>query len=84
MAPQGKAAPVSARSKTPASIFAANVERLRKAKGLTQEQAAWSVGMHPSAWGRIEAGERKPTLATVFKLARGLEVPPASLFDGID
>jgi transcriptional regulator with XRE-family HTH domain len=74
---------VPARPNTPAAIFAANVERRRKAKGLTQEQAAWSVGMHPSAWGRIEAGERKPTLETVFKLARGLEIPPAELFEGI-
>jgi transcriptional regulator with XRE-family HTH domain len=75
---------VPARSDTPAATFAANVERIRKAKGLTQEQAAWAAGMHHTAWGRIEAGERKPTLATVFKLAAGLEVPPAKLFDGID
>ena len=50
---------------------------------MTIEQAAWSVGMHHTAWGRIEAGERKPTLETIFKLARSLEVPPADLFDGI-
>lgn len=73
-----------ARSNTPAATFAANVERIRKAKGLTQEQAAWAAGMHHTAWGRIEAGERKPTLATVFKLAAGLEIPPAKLFEGID
>jgi len=75
---------VPARSNTPAATFAANVERIRKAKGLTQEQAAWAAGMHHTAWGRIEAGERKPTLATVFKLAAGLEIPPAKLFEGID
>lgn len=73
-----------ARSNTPAATFAANVERIRKAKGLTQEQAAWAAGMHHTAWGRIEVGERKPTLATVFKLAAGLEIPPAKLFEGID
>jgi transcriptional regulator with XRE-family HTH domain len=33
---------------------------------------------------RIESGERRPTLDTIFKLARGLEVPPADLFAGID
>ncbi len=48
------------------------------------EQAAWSVGMHHTAWGRIEAGERKPNLETIFKLARALEVKPGKLFDGID
>lgn len=72
-----------ARSDSPAAIFAGNVERLRKAKGLTQEQAAWAAGMHHTAWGRIEAGERKPTLETIFKLSRGLEVPPTEFFVGI-
>jgi transcriptional regulator with XRE-family HTH domain len=74
---------VPRRSNSPAATFAANVARLRTAKGLTMEEAAWSVGMHPSAWGRIESGERKPTLETVFKLARGLGVPPKELFAGI-
>ncbi len=72
-----------ARSDNPAAVFAANVKRLRERKGLTMEEAAWSVGMHHTAWGRIEAGERKPTLETIFKLARGLDVAPAELFDGI-
>jgi transcriptional regulator with XRE-family HTH domain len=75
---------VAARADTPAAVFAANVARLRRSKGLTMEQAAWAVGMHHTAWGRIEAGERKPTLETIFKLAEGLEVPPADLFAGID
>lgn len=73
-----------ARPDKPAATFAANVKRLREKRGLTMEEAAWSVGMHHTAWGRIESGERKPTLETVFKLARALEVPPAKLFVGID
>lgn len=73
-----------ARPDTPAAAFAANVERLREARGLTQEQLGWACGMHQTAIGRIESGERKPTLETIFKLARGLEVPPSELFAGID
>jgi transcriptional regulator with XRE-family HTH domain len=75
---------VSARANSPAATFAANVKRLREKRGLTMEEAAWSVGMHHTAWGRIESGERRPTLPTIFKLARALEVPPAELFAGID
>ena len=71
-------------SPTPAEVFAANVTRLREEKGLTMEACAWTAGIHHTAWGRIESGERKPTLETVFKVARGLEVPPRDLFDGID
>lgn len=40
--------------------------------------------MRQTAVARIEGGDRKPTLGTVFKLAAGLEVPPAELFAGID
>lgn len=39
--------------------------------------------MAVSARARIESGKRKPTLGTIFKLARGLDVPPAELFAGI-
>lgn len=68
---------------SPAAQFAANVKRLRERRGWTKEEAAWSCGMHPTAFARIESGERKPTLATVFKLAHGLGIPPAKLFEGI-
>lgn len=69
---------------SPRAQFAANVERLREAKGLTQEQLGWAAGLHQTAVARIETGDRLPTLGTIFKLARGLEVPPADLFAGID
>ena len=51
---------------------------------MTQEQLGWAAGLHQTAVARIESGERKPTLDTILKLARGLEVPPAELFSGID
>ena len=72
------------RSDTPQARFAANIERLREARGLTQEQLGWAAGLHQTAVARIESGDRQPTLGTVFKLAAGLEVPPAELFAGID
>jgi transcriptional regulator with XRE-family HTH domain len=76
--------PVAAKFDTPQARFARNVERLREERDLTQEQLGWAAGIHQTAIARIESGERKPTLDTVFKLARGLEVPPAKLFAGID
>jgi transcriptional regulator with XRE-family HTH domain len=75
---------VAAKADTPRAIFAANVTRIREARGLTQEQLGWASGIHQTAVARIESGERKPTLETIFKLAAGLEVPPADLFAGID
>ena len=69
---------------SPRAKFAANVARIRERRGLTQEQLGWAAGLHQTAVARIESGERKPTLNTILKLAAGLEVPPAELFDGID
>jgi transcriptional regulator with XRE-family HTH domain len=74
---------VAAKAETPRAIFAANVARIRERRGLTQEQLGWAAGLHQTAVARIESGERKPTLDTIFKLAAGLEVPPAELFAGI-
>ncbi len=71
-------------ARSPRALFAANVARIRLARGLTQEQLGWASGIHQTAIARIENGERRPTLETIFKLARGLEVPPADLFAGID
>lgn len=71
-------------SPSPRAQFAANVARIRERRELTQEQLGWAAGLHQTAVARIESGERKPTLDTIFKLAAGLEVPPAELFDGID
>jgi len=50
---------------------------------MTQEELGWQSGLDQTIVSRIEKGERKPTLPTIFKLASGLEVPPADLFAGI-
>jgi transcriptional regulator with XRE-family HTH domain len=75
---------VAATPETPQAIFAANVVRLRDRRGMTQEQLGWAAGLHQTAIARIENGERLPSLGTILKVARGLEVPPAELFAGID
>ena len=75
---------MAAKPQTSRAIFAANVGRIRESKGLTQEQLGWAAGLHQTAVARIESGDRQPTLPTIFKLASGLEVPPAELFAGID
>lgn len=68
---------------TPPAKFARNVARLREERGMTQEALGWACGIAQTTIARIESGERKPTLTTIFKLARGLDVPPAELFAGI-
>jgi transcriptional regulator with XRE-family HTH domain len=53
-----------------------------ESKGLTREQLGWATGLHQTAITRIESDERQPHLATVFMLARGLEVPSGAMFEG--
>jgi transcriptional regulator with XRE-family HTH domain len=55
-------------------ILSANIIRLRKAKGWSQEALADKVGMHRTFIGAIERREQNVTLATVEVLAGGLDV----------
>ena len=55
--------------------------RLREARDLTQEEPAGRAGLHPNYIGRIERGESNVGVKALFKLARGLGVAPAALFE---
>lgn len=58
-----------------------NVRRLRVASGRTVEALAWASEIDPSLVGRIERGTANPTLAVIDKLAKGLDVQIADLFE---
>ena len=60
-------------------VFGANLRRLRKAQGMTQEQLAHDLDLDVSYLGQIERGERNTTLAVVEKAASVFLVAPASL-----
>jgi transcriptional regulator with XRE-family HTH domain len=64
--------------------FGREVRRRREALGLTLEQLAESSELTPNYIGTIENGKRDPSLSTVLALARGLRVPPAELFGGVE
>lgn len=61
--------------------FAANLKRLREAKGLSQEELAHRAGLDRTYVSSCERGIRNATLASVEKLAAALEVPPRSLLE---
>lgn len=58
------------------------VRRLRKVRGLTQEDLSGLTELHRNHVGGIERGERNITIKTVLALAEALEVRPAELFAG--
>lgn len=57
------------------------MRRLRKARGLSQEELAARANMHLNHVSSIERGERNLGLLSVLKLARGLDVPVTQLLD---
>ena len=58
------------------------VRRLRKARGLTQEDLSGLTELHRNHIGGVERGERNITIKTVLALAQALEVPPAEPLAG--
>lgn len=60
--------------------FADNLSRLRKARGLSQEELAHRAGIDRTFVSGCERLVRNPTLTTVEKIATGLEVDPAEMF----
>jgi transcriptional regulator with XRE-family HTH domain len=60
-------------------VIGQNVRRLRKAKGLTQEQLAQEVGVDMRYLGSIERGEANPSISVIVCLGKALNVHPSTL-----
>ena len=60
--------------------FGRNVARLRFAKRLTQEKLAEALDISTRHTQSIEAGKHSPTLPTLFKLRKALNVSWDELF----
>ena len=54
-----------------------NFGRLRREKGLTQEQVEAQTGFSQQYLSDLERGKRNPTVVTLFELAQDLGVNPA-------
>lgn len=51
-----------------------NAARIRREKGLTQEQLAERSGLSQQYLSGLERGRRNPTIVTIYELATALEV----------
>jgi transcriptional regulator with XRE-family HTH domain len=61
-------------------IVGANVRRLRKARGLTQEALADAAKIDVTYLRGIEAGRRNPSLMVMARIADALAARPTDLF----
>lgn len=58
-----------------AQYLASTLKNLRHAKGLSLSQAADKTGVSKAMLGQIERNESSPTVATLWKIATGFNVP---------
>jgi transcriptional regulator with XRE-family HTH domain len=56
-----------------------NVARLRREKGMTQEEVAERSGFSQQYLSSLERGSRNPTVITLYELAQALEVSHVAL-----
>jgi transcriptional regulator with XRE-family HTH domain len=61
--------------------FGKNIRKIRKEKGISQEQLAFDTDMELRQIGRIERGEINTGIKSVFIIAKALSVSPKDLFD---
>lgn len=61
--------------------LAANVRRLRSARGWSQEVLAFESGLHRTFVAHVERGARNISLSNIERLAQALGVPVSRLFD---
>lgn len=64
--------------------FSRNVREQRIGRGLSQERLGGACGLHRTEISLLERGARDPRLSTVVRIARALDVPAASLLEGIE
>ena len=57
------------------------IKELRTKRNLTQDELAEKAGIHNKYQGKIERAEKRPSVETLFKLAKALEVRVSDFFD---
>ncbi|MFC5978887.1 helix-turn-helix domain-containing protein [Flavobacterium salmonis] len=62
-------------------LLARRLKELRSEKMMSQEELADKSEITLSQIARIETAIINPTVSTIFKIARGLDVSPKELFD---
>ena len=60
-------------------IVGTNVRKLRKDRGLTQEEVAFRAKIDLTYMSGIERGKRNPSLLVMTRLAKALSVDPTEL-----
>lgn len=61
-------------------ILGKRIRNARTVSGISQEKLAEHSGLHSTYIGQIERGEKCPTIESVYKIAKGLNISLSDLF----
>jgi len=62
-------------------LLARRLKEIRSEKGVSQEELAYRAEITLSQIARIETVKINPTVSTVFKIARALDISPSEIFN---
>jgi len=57
------------------------IRRYREASGFAQDVFAAKAGIDRSYYGKIERGERQPSVGVLLRIARAMNVPGARMLE---
>lgn len=60
------------------------IQELRKRTGLSQEKFALQIGMDRTYYASVESGKRNIAIKNIKKIADGLGINLAQLFEGVE
>lgn len=76
--------PTFMRKKHPALIkIGQRIRELRKAKGFSQEEFAYEVGLDRTYMGSVERGERNIAALNLIRIAKSLKIEVGELFPAV-
>lgn len=56
----------------------------RKERNLTQEKLAEICNLHPTYIGQLERGEKNATVESIYRIAKGLNIPISKLLENVE
>lgn len=62
-------------------LLAKRLKEIRAEKGISQEELAYRSELTLSQIARIETVKTNPTISTLFKITRTLDISPSELFN---
>ena len=66
------------------AVVGSNFARIRRERGLTQEQVEERSGFSQQYLSGLERGLRNPTVVTLYEIAQALEASVTELLAGVD